>query len=245
MNLALTADQQMIRDAAEAFLADASDSAAVRAALASESGHDEAVWRRIGSEFGWCAIAIPEQYSGLGLGAVELALIQEQAGRRLLCSPFFNTVCLRRISCWKSALTPPRSGSCRKSRWAGCARPRHFRTAHGAIPDWRATRAGERWVLAGRAVRVPDAGAADMLVLPAQTDSGEVGLFAVQAGARGMHVELLNTWDATRRFASLDLHEAPAEPADDPARARRATCTPPDCAAVHRRRATRRRAAVS
>src|SRR5207245_1124477 len=94
MNFALTNDQQMIRDAAENFLTDVSDSAAVRRASESELGYDESVWRRIGSELGWCGIGISEKHGGLGLGPVELMLIQEQAGRRLLCAPFYVTACL-------------------------------------------------------------------------------------------------------------------------------------------------------
>ncbi|BBP81710.1 hypothetical protein PHLH8_13520 [Pseudomonas sp. Pc102] len=42
----------------------------------------------------WPAIHIPEQYGGLGLGFVELAILLEQMGRRLFCSPFFATACL-------------------------------------------------------------------------------------------------------------------------------------------------------
>ena len=78
-------DQILIRDAAESFLGDVSSSAAVRAAMARPEGHDPAVWGRIRSELGWCGLAIPEAFGGLGLGAPELVLLLEQAGRHLLC----------------------------------------------------------------------------------------------------------------------------------------------------------------
>src|SRR5262249_46022033 len=53
LNFAFTEEQQELRDAARAFLADASSSERVRAAMASELGYDSEVWKRIGSELGW------------------------------------------------------------------------------------------------------------------------------------------------------------------------------------------------
>ena len=60
MDFALTDDQTLIRDAAESFLADVSDSAGVRRAATLPLGYDESVWQRIGAELGWCGVAIPE-----------------------------------------------------------------------------------------------------------------------------------------------------------------------------------------
>jgi alkylation response protein AidB-like acyl-CoA dehydrogenase len=86
-----TEEQAMIRDTAEAFLADASDSAAVRAA-SRPGGNRGASWSRIVNEMGWQALTVPEESGGLGLGYVELAIIQEAAGARLLVSPLFSTL---------------------------------------------------------------------------------------------------------------------------------------------------------
>ena len=94
MEFAFSDEQEMIRESAEGFLADVSDSAAVRAAMVSERGFDEALWQRLCQEMYWPAIHIPETYGGLGLGFVELAILLEQMGRRLLCSPFFATTCM-------------------------------------------------------------------------------------------------------------------------------------------------------
>ena len=94
MEFRFTEEQEMIRATAEAFLAEASSSAAVRSAMVTESGYDPALWQRICNEMCWQAMHIPEQYGGLGLGYVELVATLEQMGRYLLCSPFFATVCL-------------------------------------------------------------------------------------------------------------------------------------------------------
>ena len=69
-------------------------SAAVRTAMTSDQGYDTATWARMARELYWPALAIPEAYGGLGLGFVEVSLLQEQLGRCLLPTPFFATCCL-------------------------------------------------------------------------------------------------------------------------------------------------------
>ena len=78
MEFAFSDEQEMIRASAEGLLADVSDSAAVRAAMVSERGFDEALWQRLCQEMCWPAIHIPEAYGGSGLGMVELALAIEE-----------------------------------------------------------------------------------------------------------------------------------------------------------------------
>ena len=94
MDFGLTEEQQMIRETAAQFLADNCDSAAVRRAMATESGFEPQMWQRIAGEMCWTAIHIPEEYGGLGLGYVELVAVMEQMGRYLLCAPYFSSVCL-------------------------------------------------------------------------------------------------------------------------------------------------------
>jgi alkylation response protein AidB-like acyl-CoA dehydrogenase len=45
-------------------------------------------------ELGWTGLAIPQEYGGAGLGWVELCILQEEQGRRLVASPFFATCAL-------------------------------------------------------------------------------------------------------------------------------------------------------
>lgn len=94
MEFRFTDEQKMIRETAESFLQDVSDSEAVRKAMATETGFDAELWQRICTELCFQAITIPEAHGGMGLGYVELAAVLEQMGRVLLCSPFFATVCL-------------------------------------------------------------------------------------------------------------------------------------------------------
>ncbi|MES2490854.1 MAG: acyl-CoA dehydrogenase family protein [Pseudomonadota bacterium] len=196
----------MIRDAAENFLADVSDSAAVRKAMASERGYDESVWQRIASELGWCGIAVPEEHGGLGLGAVEIALVQEQIGRRLLCAPFFSTVCLAANilkevgshAAQQQYLSSLAEGGLR----ATLPLPSDVAGWSAAAANVVATRESGHWRIQGVVDRVPDAANAELLLIFANTSEG-LGLFAVPADSNGMQIITAEPWDTTRRFSRV------------------------------------------
>ncbi|MGU7768835.1 acyl-CoA dehydrogenase family protein [Burkholderia sp. MR1-5-21] len=94
MDLLLTDEQVMIRDAAADVLAERSASADVRRAIEQSAGRDDALWATLAGELGWNALALPEAAGGMGLGALEQALLMEQLGRRVACVPYLPTVCM-------------------------------------------------------------------------------------------------------------------------------------------------------
>jgi alkylation response protein AidB-like acyl-CoA dehydrogenase len=208
MDFALTADQEKIRDTAESFLRDASGSAAVRAAMETEAGYDPQLWKHLAQELGWCATHIPEKYGGLELGWVEVALLMEQMGRRLLCAPFFATVCLAATALIEAALEPARIRYLPE-----IAAGRLIATialAESGI-DWRpdapaamARRVGEGYLLDGCFRHVPDGAQASLILVPA-TLEGAGGFFAIPADCAGVSRIPLKTIDATRRLAEVRL----------------------------------------
>ncbi len=212
MDFALTSDQQKIRETAESFLAQASDSRAVRAAMRTECGYEPRVWSRIGQELGWCATHIPEAYGGLGLGWVEVALLMEQMGRRLLCAPFFSTVCLA-ANALMAAVDEQVSVRYLPEIASG-GLTATLALAESGI-DWRAEpvaatarRIGQRFVIDGRFRRVPDGAHAELILAPARLeDGGALGLFAIatEEHAAGLSRTPLVTIDATRRIAEVSL----------------------------------------
>jgi alkylation response protein AidB-like acyl-CoA dehydrogenase len=86
-------EQRLIRDSARSLLSTRAGSAQLRAALTQPGSYDTALWRTMG-ELGWMGLAIPQAYGGAGLGWVELCILQEEQGRRLVPSPFFATCAL-------------------------------------------------------------------------------------------------------------------------------------------------------
>jgi alkylation response protein AidB-like acyl-CoA dehydrogenase len=94
MQFSHSEEQLAIRDAARSFLGEHATSERVRAALAQRGGYDATLWQQMAGELGWTGLAIPERFGGAGLGWVELCILQEEQGRRLVASPFFSTVAL-------------------------------------------------------------------------------------------------------------------------------------------------------
>lgn len=203
MNLALTEDQIMIRDSAASFLADASGSAAVRAAMEAGGAFDAALWKGIG-DMGWCGTAIPEAFGGMGLGPVELVLILEQVGRRLAPAPFLSSV-------MASGFLAAAGSAAAKKKYLP-------RLAQGALraalaldtAALRLKKAGRDWQLSGRVPALPDGAAAEVLFVAVGS-----AVHAVAMDARGVKVRMLETWDGTRRVADVDLTNVAAERVDD------------------------------
>lgn len=200
MNLALTDDQRMIRDAAASFLADASDGAAVRAAAESVSGVDEKLWHGI-AELGWCGTAVGERFGGLGLGPFELVLILEQMGRHLACAPFFPSVALA-----ANLLTQAGSAAAQKKYLPTLASGLLRATVAFDAPRLEAS--GSR--LTGRVEGVIDGAGAGVSIFVVKG-----GAYAVPAGSKGLKVKALQTWDGTRRLADVELRNVVAERIDD------------------------------
>ena len=212
MEFSFSEEQRMIRDTAAEFLAEVSGGAAVREAMATERGYDEALWRRICAEMCWPAIHLPERHGGLGLGYVELAAILEQMGRHLLCSPFHSTVCLG-----ANALLVAGSEEQRAEHLPRLADGATATLAYtGGSGRWDAAAVEATWaadgdgfVIDGGWRYVPDGHTADWLVVAAR-EAGSVGesgisLFVLPADTPGVSREWLPTVDQTRRQARLDF----------------------------------------
>lgn len=209
MDFSFSSDQEMIRDTAEAFLAEASSSAAVRAAMETETGFDAAVWTQVAQELGWCATSIPEAYDGLGLGSVELVLLMEQMGRRLLCAPYYATVGLA-----AQVLLETASDAARQQYLPAIAAGELTATVALASSgmDWQpdsidaaiSVGAGGH-VLNGRYALVADGATADLLILPVRDITGVVALYAMPSTLPGITRTPLKNFDQTRRLAAIEL----------------------------------------
>lgn len=213
MEFAFSDEQEMIRSSAEGFLADVCTSNATRAAMSSARGYDENLWQRLCNEMCWPALHIPETYGGLGLGFVELTLLLEQMGRRLLCSPFFATACLATPALLLHANPTQKShwlpGIAEGSLTATLA---YTRGSGWGADDIQATvsKEGDGFVLDGLYGQVIDGDTADLLIIAARTPGshGEEGisLFVVEAANPGIERQWLPTMDQTRRLARLHFN---------------------------------------
>jgi alkylation response protein AidB-like acyl-CoA dehydrogenase len=94
VNLGLTEEQEAVREVFAALFAKESSPERVRAA--EPLGHDPALWRHLIAT-GALGVAVPESDGGGGAGLLEVALIAEEAGRRLAAVPFAEPVAAARL----------------------------------------------------------------------------------------------------------------------------------------------------
>ena len=94
MNFAFSEEQEELRNVVRGFLEAKSSESAVREQMETEAGFDADVWKQMGEQLGLQGLAIPEEFGGQGFGYVELIVVLEEMGRRLLCAPYFSTVVL-------------------------------------------------------------------------------------------------------------------------------------------------------
>lgn len=91
MHFARSEEQQELAGLVRSLLAKRSDSAAVRAAVASPAGYDVALWQQLCDQVGVAALAVPEDHEGFGASLVETAIVLEELGVGLTPSPLLSS----------------------------------------------------------------------------------------------------------------------------------------------------------
>jgi alkylation response protein AidB-like acyl-CoA dehydrogenase len=180
MNFELTDDQRAIQRTARDFLAAGYKPEEIRRlAYETDRGFTDEGWARI-CELGWPALLVDEEHGGLGLGVVELAVVQEELGAALAPSPFLSTVAA-------AALIADAGSDEQRERWLP---PLAGGEARGTVA---ALRDGNGWAA------VPDADGADLVVV---RDGDGWAL------AEGASAAPANALDSTRRLWSIEVDGA-------------------------------------
>jgi alkylation response protein AidB-like acyl-CoA dehydrogenase len=89
----LNQDQQALQSAAREFLTKEVPSTVVRTAFEGPDGDAPELHKKM-AELGWLGITVPEEAGGLGMTAIEQAVVCEQLGYVNAPGPYFATVCL-------------------------------------------------------------------------------------------------------------------------------------------------------
>jgi alkylation response protein AidB-like acyl-CoA dehydrogenase len=188
MDLSYSEEQRLLRDSAERFVRNTCTPEERRRAATAPGGYSEETWRRI-AELGWLALAIPEEFSGLGGGAIETAVVMEALGRGLAPEPYLSTAVLGTSlilaagsAAQKSDLLPRVAAGDLQIAFAHAERSTGF---DPGLVDTRAERSQAGWRLTGRKIAVLDGATAGMLIVSART-ADAVGLFLVAPGTKGI-----------------------------------------------------------
>lgn len=211
MNFAFNEEQEELRKTVRQFLEAKSSEEAVREQMDTEAGFDAAVWSQMGEQMGLQGLIVPEEFGGSGYGYIELIVVLEEMGRRLLCAPFFSTVVL-------AANTLIHSGddAAKAAHLPGIASGETIATLAFTEENGRwdeagitatAAKDGDAYKITGTKMYVLDGHTANLLIVAARTDAG-VSLFAVDGDAAGVTRTALATMDQTRKQAKVELAEA-------------------------------------
>ncbi|WP_375390599.1 acyl-CoA dehydrogenase family protein [uncultured Sphingomonas sp.] len=191
MPLYLNNEQQMLRDTARDFVADAAPVAHLRALRDADdpTGFSRDLWKQF-AEMGFTGILIGEEQGGLGLGHVEAGVVLEEIGRNLSPSPFLATAV---------AAVAALQGTAQGERWfpgivAGetvAALAVDEGAKHREAVGLKAERSGNGFRLTGAKRFVTHGHVADLLIVAARTagaadDEAGITLFAVEQDAAGL-----------------------------------------------------------
>ena len=77
MDFTLNEEQEMFKDMARKFFEAECDVSMVRNIEASDSGHMPELWAKM-ADLGWLGIIIPEEYGGIDLSLLEVAILFEE-----------------------------------------------------------------------------------------------------------------------------------------------------------------------
>ncbi len=203
MNLELTEEQRALRDTVRRFLAEkASIATHVRPLLDDPIGTTDEVWHGLAA-LGATGVLIPEQFGGSGMSMVEAGVVAEELGAALYPGPWLSTaVAVPR------ALT--RAGVADDALWSGIADGTVVATVAPLVgPRPRAEDTGAGATLRGELTAVPDAAAADVLLVFAD-GAGTSALYAVEGSASGVTATPRSHVDPTRKLADVGLADAGA-----------------------------------
>jgi alkylation response protein AidB-like acyl-CoA dehydrogenase len=87
----VTEERELLRETVAALVAKHAGPAAVRAAMESDQGYDESLWRLLCEQVGAAALVIPEELGGAGGELADAATVLQELGRALVPSPLLGT----------------------------------------------------------------------------------------------------------------------------------------------------------
>ncbi len=227
MNLALSDEQEFLREAARGTLSRTKTLEAAREALDTQggAGGEESalpdLWPTA-CEAGWPGLLIDEDHGGAGLDAFDAMLVMGECGRVLASVALLGHLPASAILAdaprvagylpalatgeRRAAYLPSQPPSDLDPRWS--ADPAHG-SARAELPSGAAPDAGGETRLSGAHAFVPDAPGADVLVGVALVDGEPTGV-VIMADAPGVRIEPVRRYDATRSLGHVTLSDAPA-----------------------------------
>jgi len=224
VNLALSDEQEFLREAARGALSRFKTVEAAREALEQGKGALPDLWS-VAREAGWPGLLVSEEHGGAGLEAFDAMLVMSECGRVLAGVPLLGhlpATAILQASSGAPHLAELASGELRAAYLPTCPPgdleldwtvDREHGSGRAAAPVAENVDGGI--AVSGRLAFVPDAPGADVLVGVALV-GGEPTGFAVESGTQGVTVQEVDGYDATRLLGHVVLDGAVAQKLDAP-----------------------------
>ena len=206
MDFSLTEEQQLLKDSVDRFVRENYEFETRRKTATTSEGFTDDNWKQM-AELGWLAVALPEEFGGIGGGATETMVIMEGFGRGLVLEPFFATVVLGANliqqagnDVQKEDLLPKLAEGNLKLCFAYAERQARFDLND---IETKAEKSGAGYTINGAKGVVFGAAAADKIIVAARTsgdtrDTNGITLFIVDSDATGVSRRDYVTNDALR-----------------------------------------------
>ena len=216
MDFDFSDQQYLFRETFKAFLEKNHD-LRKHVTLLEGDGFDAGLWQGL-TDLGLFAMLVPEEFGGLGLSFVDMALVLEELGKALVGSPVSETIVaadllvrygsgqqqarlLPLVASGKlrvtTAITEPESGF----------DPRNIRACTSST--------GGGWILDGHKIMVPNAAGADLIMVAARIGPAqELGIVLLEPHRQGVALSEHATLDPACRFCALTLNNVAVCPED-------------------------------
>jgi len=207
MDFELSDEQRQLQDSVARFVQQRYSFEQRRALVATDAGYSEDHWKQM-AELGWLGLALPEDFGGIGLGAVETMILMEEFGKGLVAEPYMATVVLSAgavvhggSDAQKNAILPAVAEGKMKLAFGFAERQSRYNLADVATKA-EPLRDGS-FKLNGMKGVVFGAPAADKIIVSARTSGGPrdaegISLFIVDKGQSGVSVRGYPTADGLR-----------------------------------------------
>jgi alkylation response protein AidB-like acyl-CoA dehydrogenase len=214
MEFILNEEQEMLKTMARDFLENESPKTFVRQMVEDEVGHSPELWKKV-AEVGWLGLVFPEEYGGAGMSFRDLTILCEEMGRAMMPGPFFSTVLLVGVPILEAGTEEQKQEFLPKMANGDLVCTLAVLEEDGDFwPDGvqiKAVQRGDDYIVSGTKLFVPDAKAADYILVAARTRRAEshgdgISLFMVDTSEWGVYITPLTTMDETRKQYELMLN---------------------------------------
>ncbi len=210
MNLDFSDEQKQLREQVRRFLSENCTSETVRSILEGPESYDKKLYQGL-AELGVLGAAIPEEYGGVGLTHLELCVVAEELGRVLAPVPVSSSIYLTAEFLMLAGSEKQKETWLPKLASGEAIGAFAFAEGQGRMAPAKIKTAVSGGKLSGTKSPVADGDVADVLVVAAKNEKGNVSLYLVEAAAKGVSRETLETIDPTRSQARITFDGASAE----------------------------------